>query len=168
MQMVGEVLNPMLDENLNHMSLLSKKRNRTGNCLQRSLAQAQAAVEFALVAPVALVLMLVGAQYAILGLAALGLSQANYQGARYAAVNSSASQSTVTSYILSVASPIITASSGKYLTVNMSPAPPCTFGSAVTVSVSFDLNHLVVLPNPFMGMVTFPSTISNSESAFCE
>lgn len=119
-------------------------------------------------APVAIVVMLVGVQFAIIGFTALSLGEVDYQGARYAAVNSTYSQSQVQSYMLSVASPLISAGSGKYLTMNMSPAPPCSYGSTVTVNVSFDINHLVVLPNPFMGVVSFPTSLSNSQSAFCE
>ncbi len=48
-------------------------------------ALAQAMVEFALIAPLVLLLLLVGVQFAIIGAAALGLGQANYQAARYAA-----------------------------------------------------------------------------------
>ncbi len=135
---------------------------------QRCIARAQATVELALIAPIAIVLMLVGVQYAILGVAALGLGQADYQAARWAAVNTSAGQSGVSSYVLSQASPIITANNGQYLTVSVNSASPCTFGNSVSVALTFDLNHLVVLPNPFMGMVTFPSSISNTESAMCE
>lgn len=151
------------------MSPISCKSLKHLNCRSRRwFARAQAAVELALIAPVAIVLMLVGIQYAILGVAALGLGQADYQAARYASVNTSAGQSGVTSYVLSQASPIITASNGKYLTVGVNSASPCTFGNSVSVALTFDLNHLVVLPNPFMGMVTFPSSISNTESAMCE
>ena len=127
----------------------------------------QASVELALIAPVVLFLMLVGVQFAILGTASLGLGQVDYQGARYAATNPSASQATVQSYMVSVASPIIGAGSGKYLSSTLSPAPPCAFGSTVTVSVTFDATHLVVLPNPLFG-ITFPTSLSSSESAFCE
>ena len=130
--------------------------------------RAQAAVEFALIAPLVAVVMLVGVQFAIIGAAALGLGQANYQGARYAAVNPTASQSAVQAYMISVASPLISANNGQYLTTSMSPAPPCPFGNTVTVSATFDIAHLVVLPNPFMGIIHFPTTLSNSESAFCE
>jgi hypothetical protein len=35
------------------------------------------------------------------------------------------------------------------------------------VSVTFDANHLVALPNPFFG-IQFPTSLTNSESAFCE
>jgi Flp pilus assembly protein TadG len=127
----------------------------------------QAFVEFAIMAPLALMLILVGIQFAIIGTASLGLGQVNYQGARYAANNTSASAAAVQSYMLSVASPIIGANSGSYLTSSLSPAPPCAFGATVTVAVTFDTRHLVLLPNPFLG-IPFPTTLTNSESAFCE
>ncbi len=124
-------------------------------------------VELALIMPIVLFVMLVGIQFAIIGVAALGLGQADYQGARYAATNTSASQSAVQSYIVSVASPIVSAEAGRYLSSSLNPAPPCTFGSTVTVSVTLDVRHLVVLPNPFFG-IPFPTTLTNSQSAFCE
>jgi len=127
----------------------------------------QAAVELALITPIVLFVMLVGVQYALIGVAALGLGQADYQAARYAATHSSASQATVQSYMVSVASPIISAGSGQYLTTSLSPAPPCSFGSTVTVSVTFNASHLLALPNPFFG-IPFPTSLTNSESAFCE
>ncbi len=127
----------------------------------------QAAVELALITPIILFAMLVGIQYAIIGTASLGLGQANYQGARYAATNTSASQSAVQSYMVSVASPLVSAGSGQYLSSTLSPAPPCTFGSTVTVSVTLDVRHLIALPNPFFG-VPFPTSLTNSTSAFCE
>jgi Flp pilus assembly protein TadG len=126
----------------------------------------QASVELALITPIVLFVMLIGIQYSLLGLAVLGLGQANYQGARYAATNPSAAQSAVQSYMVSVASPIISTGSGKYLTSTLNPSP-CTFGSTVTVAVSFSASHLVVLPNPFFG-ISFPTTLTNTESAFCE
>jgi Flp pilus assembly protein TadG len=136
---------------------------------QRSIfTRAQAAVEFALIAPVVLVLLLVGVQFAIIGAASLGLGQANYQAARYAAINPTATQSAVQTFMLSTASPLISANSGQYVTTTVSPAPPCSFGNTVTVSLSFDVSHLVVLPNPFMGMVSFPTSLTSTESAVCE
>jgi len=129
-------------------------------------ARGQASVEMAFMLPVVLFVMLLGIQYSIIGLAVLGLGQANYQGARYAATNPSATQSAIQSYMVSVASPIISTGSGRYLTSTVNPTP-CTFGSNVTVAVSFDSTHLVVLPNPFFG-IQFPTTLTNTESAFCE
>jgi Flp pilus assembly protein TadG len=131
-----------------------------------SAARGQASVEMAFMLPIVLFLMMVGIQYSVVGLAVLGLGQANYQGARYAATNPSATQSQVQTYMVSVASPIISTGSGRYLTSTLNPTP-CTFGSNVTVSVSFDAKHLIVLPNPFFG-IQFPNTLTNSESAFCE
>jgi Flp pilus assembly protein TadG len=127
----------------------------------------QAMVELALVMPIILFVMLIGVQFALIGTAELGLGQADYQGARYAATNPTASQSAIQNYLVSIASPIISAGGGKYLSASLSPAPPCTFGSSVTVSVTFDANHLVVLPNPFFG-ISFPTSLTNSETAFCE
>lgn len=127
----------------------------------------QAMVELALITPIVLFVTLVGVQFAIIGIAALGLGQANYQAARYAATNPSASESTVKDFMVSVASPLIGANRGQYVTAHLSPAPPCPFGSTLTVSVTFDAGHLIALPNPFFG-VSFPSALSNSQSAFCE
>ena len=142
-------------------------RGRRANIAGFGTRRGQAAVELALITPIVLFVMLLGIQFAIIGLADLGLGQANYQGARYAATNPSATQSAVQSYMVSVASPLISAGSGKYLTSTLNPAPPCTFGSTVTVSVTFDASHLVALPNPFFG-IAFPTSLTNSESAFCE
>lgn len=124
-------------------------------------------VEVALIAPIVLFVTLVGVQFAIIGIAALGLGQANYQAARYAATNPSASESTVKSYMVSVASPLLRANGGSYVHASLSPAPPCPFGSTLTVSVTFDAGHLIALPNPFFG-VSFPTSLANSQSAFCE
>ena len=126
----------------------------------------QAVVEMGLIMPVVLFVMLIGIQYAIIGLALLGLGQANYQGARYAAVTSGATSDSVKSYMVSVASPIVGASSGHYLSSSVSSLP-CTFGGSVTVSVTFNASHLIVLPNPFFG-IPFPTSLTNSETAFCE
>jgi|SRR5208282_565089 len=133
----------------------------------RDTSRAQSAVEFAIALPIVLITLLVGVQFAIIGEAALALGQVNYQGARYAAVYGTATQSAVNSYMISVASPTISANNGAYLSTSLNPAPPCTFGSAITVSVTFDAKHLLALPSPFLG-ISFPTTLTSSESAFCE
>jgi Flp pilus assembly protein TadG len=142
-------------------------RGRHTNVAGFGSRRGQAAVELALIAPIVLFIMVIGIQFAIIGVADLGLGQANYQGARYAATNPSATAAAVQSYMVSVASPIISANSGQYLRSTLNPAPPCTFGNTVTVSVTFDARHLVALPNPFFG-VPIPTSLTNSESAFCE
>jgi Flp pilus assembly protein TadG len=134
---------------------------------RKGAGRAQSAVEFAIALPVVLMTLLVGIQYAIIGAAALALGQVNYQGARYAAINTSKTQDEVTSYMLSVASPTISQNNGQYLTVNLSPAPPCAFGTSITLALTFDTSNLLALPNPFFG-INFPTQLTSSESAFCE
>jgi Flp pilus assembly protein TadG len=133
----------------------------------KGTGRAQSAVEFAIALPIVLMTLLVGVQYAIIGAASLALGQVNYQGARYAAVNTSATQDAVKTYMLSVAAPTISANNGSYLTATLSPAPPCAFGTSVTVSLTYDANHLLALPNPFFG-INFPTQLTSSEAAFCE
>jgi Flp pilus assembly protein TadG len=135
-------------------------------------AHGQASVELALVTPIVVVLLVVAIQFALIGSAALSLSQINYQGARWAAVNCTsggtcATQSDVQTYMLNNASPLIRAASGRYFSSTTSPAPPCSYGNSVTVSVTFDTSGLVILPNPFLG-IPFPRALSSSQSAFCE
>jgi hypothetical protein len=132
----------------------------------------QSSVELALVTPIVIVLLVVAIQFALIGSAALSLSQINYQGARWAAVNCTSggtcsTQSDVQTYMLDNAAPLIRAASGKYFSSTTSPAPPCSYGNSVTVSVNFDTSGLVILPNPFLG-IPFPKALSSSESAFCE
>jgi uncharacterized protein (UPF0333 family) len=128
---------------------------------------AQSMVEFAFILPVVLITLLVGIQFAIIGEASLALGQVNYQGARFAAVNGNATHDQVQSYMLSVASPTIAANNGSYFSSVLSGGPPCTYGNAVNVSVTFNTSSLMALPNPFLG-VSFPTTLTSSESAFCE
>jgi len=146
-----------------------KKRGTVARLVRwlRASGRAQSAVELAFVLPVLLTVLVVGVQFAIIGAASLALGQVNYQGARYAAINASATSDAVKTYMLSVASSTISANSGAYLTSSVSPAPPCAFGTAVTVSLSYNAAHLLALPNPFLG-ISFPTTLTSSESAFCE
>lgn len=153
-----------------HVDSAAKGRRATLAALMRRLkgaGGAQSAVEFAIALPVVLMALLVGIQYAIIGAAALALGQVNYQGARYAAINTSATQDQVTTYMLSVAAPQISANNGQYLTVNLSPAPPCAFGTSINVSLTYNTANLLALPNPFFG-INFPAQLTSSESAFCE
>jgi len=144
------------------LAMLAALRHRL-----KAAGRAQSAVEFAIALPIVLITLLVGVQFAIIGAASLALGQVNYQGARYAAINTSANQAAVTTYMLSVAAPTISANNGSYLTATLSPAPPCVFGNSVTVSLTYDANHLLALPNPFFG-ISFPVQLTSSESAFCE
>ena len=55
--------------------------------LRNRISRGQAAAEFALIAPVVIIVMLVGVQFALIGQAALALSQGASALARYAAGN---------------------------------------------------------------------------------
>ena len=164
----------------------------------------QAAVEFALVATVAMIVLFVAVQLALIGEDALALGQMNYQGARWAAVNPCATDIQIASYIVSVGSPSVTNSGGvtcgSLVTmaitdsravsgVNVSrtgikgtcssppPAAPSstcsdyrTFGTAVTINLSFDARHAIFLGNgtKWMGLIDIPTTLTSTETAMAE
>jgi hypothetical protein len=129
-------------------------------------------VEFALLSGLVAIVLLVGVQIALIGNAALSVSQLSYMGARYASVHPSAPSDQVIGYMQSVASPTITGgtSTTQPLTITISPcaAAPNTLGSPVTVTVQYSLASKIFLPNPFMGVITFPANVSATQTAFCE
>lgn len=136
-------------------------------------------VEFAMVAVIAIFVLLVAIQYAMIGQAALALSQAAFQGARYASVNPNAAQTDVQTYLVGtntqtgVASPTITKNNGAYLNFSMSPTTtPRTFGQAVQVTLTFNVcaSGMLVLGNScgsFLG-ISFPQSLTATETAMSE
>lgn len=147
----------------------NSRPSRLRSVFIRLRTRGQAMVEFAMVLTVALFVLLLGIQYALIGQAALAINQLAYQGARYASVNDSADQSAVASYMLQVGSPTITANNGQYLTITLNPnTTPRTFGQTVTVGISFNASGEIFLPNPFFGVITFPTTLTTQESAMQE
>ncbi len=137
----------------------NNKRVQTG-----LLSRAQAMTEFALIAPIVLIGLLVGVQYAVLGAGDLALSQAAYQGARYASINSSANQTAVKTALDTVVSPLIKSN----YTVSVSPTTTRATGTAVQVTVSWNASSLIFLPNPFFYGIKFPSNFSSTQSAYTE
>jgi Flp pilus assembly protein TadG len=147
----------------------------------RRNCRGQAFVEFSLVLVVALIVLFVAVQMALLGQAALALGQMNYQGARYAAVHPdcdltscSGGEQSIKDFMISVGSPTITKGNGKYLTINVSPAAPRSHFSSVQVSVTFNASSVLVLCTPdsqgncsFLG-VPFPTTLQSLETAMSE
>lgn len=147
----------------------------------------QAAVEFAMVATIAMIVLFVTIQLALIGSAALALGQMNYQGARYAAVYTCATAQNVADYMCSVGSPTVTKNSCSSLTVylngtkagapnagnattSVSCSTPRSLGTSVTVQVSFDMagaGGILFLTSPFLG-VSFPTTLSSTETAMSE
>ncbi len=133
----------------------------------------QAAVEFALISVVAMIVLFVAVQLALIGEDALALGQMNYQGARWAAVNTCAQNSEIMQYILFSGSPSVTESGGScgaYLTMTIidsnqvspgvsvtgstcssAPTPttgcatPRAFGTQVTIQLTFKLDKAIFL-----------------------
>src|SRR5260370_22106168 len=81
--------------------------SQKGSNSRPRLARAQAMVEFALLSPLVMIGLVVGIQFAIIGAGALALSQAAYQGARYASINGNATNTNVKSALDAAVSPII-------------------------------------------------------------
>ncbi len=135
-------------------------------------ARGQALVEFAITLTLMMIVLTVTIQCAIVGNAALAVSQLAYAGARYAAINSSYDQTAVSNYMISIASPTISESGGADLTITLSCSPSACppsgtqrqFGSTVQVSVAYNLSGKLFLPNPFLG-ISFPTQLSGIQSA---
>lgn len=152
----------------------------------------QAAVEFALVLTVAMIVLFVAIQMAVIGQASLALGQMTYQGARYASYYTGCTDAdtttcggttpmTIEGYMLSVASPTIlklydASNSALTVTYCVTPAGSSTetcgsstrdFGDTVTIKCSLNVSGLLFLPNPFLG-VHFPTTLNSQESALSQ
>ena len=141
-------------------------REGRAKTLVRGLTGGQTMVEFALIMPVFLLLMLGVVQMVVVGGAALAVNQAAISCARYASLNPSAAQSSVGTYLTATASPLISDSGLQPVTLSPVAVPRAT-GSAVTVTVSYKLATKLFLGTTFFG-VTFPSQLSVSETMTSE
>ena len=133
-------------------------------------------VELAFILPLALILLLVTIQFAIIGAEALAVNQLAYAGARYAAANDTLVASDISTYMKSIASSLINENSGAHLTItvcvpsgNTCPTSTTTrvTGNPVKVGVSYDLSSKIVLPNPFLG-IALPTTLSGTQTMMSE
>jgi Flp pilus assembly protein TadG len=154
-------------------------------------SRGQSMVEFALIAPLAIVMLLVGVQYAIIGSAALAVSQAASTLARYAAVNKNAMPTNGTATLSNTSPP------GSLLSTTICPASDTTCskltvtvnsysGSSNTqtnsprhtdrllITLTYDATNKIALPNPFMQIpgifpgITFPTSLTYSDSQMYE
>jgi hypothetical protein len=131
----------------------------------------QALVEFALVAGILVLIMIIGIQFALIGDAALAVNQLAYSAARYASVNYSTTSLSVSSAgIVPLIPPQLTPTGA--LSVSLSQpcaASPNNFGSTAIVTVTYDLQAggKIFLSNPFLG-VPITTTVAATQSAFCE
>ena len=141
-------------------------------------------VEFALIATVALTVMLVGVQFAMIGQAALAVSQGASALARYAAVNpgtigpnsSVAAKSLPTSAQQLLSSSILT-HGGADLTVTVASYTGTTtttttsspgYTDRAVVSMSYNASSKIFLPTHTLLGITFPTTLSASDSQMYE
>ena len=128
-------------------------------------ASGQTLVEFAFILPIFLFLMLGVVQVILIGGAALAVNQAAMSCARYAALNPATDQTALNTYMKSIASPVINDSHLK--TLSLTGAPPRTTGSAVGITITYDLTGKLFLGTSFLGL-TFPSTVAVTETMTSE
>jgi Flp pilus assembly protein TadG len=128
-------------------------------------------VEFALLSGLVAIVLLVGVQLAIIGNAQLSVSQLAYSLARYASVNPTKTESDLTSQIANFASPTITGTAGtQKLEITAFTQCPTTngMGSPTTVRVQYDFGPMIFLPQNFLGVITFPTNVHSTQTAYCE
>lgn len=157
------------------------------------VSRGQSMVEFAFIAPLAIVVMVVGIQYAIIGAAAEAVSQGAAALARYAAnngglqgtTNGTVTYSSLPAAVQQLLPATITNNNGGDLTItvnsftgsgaaqNGTPAPQ---SDKVVVNLSYQLKptNKLAVPNPFMAIpplfpgITFPTTLAYSDSQMYE
>ena len=170
-----------------------RSRSSGGIAQQRRKGRGQAAVEFALVLTVAMIVLFVAVQFALIGQIALALGQMNYQAARYAAIHPGcgatacaaspdpdANATPIQPSALRLASPTIKytneaskcpCGSVKSFTIIQASGTPGVndraFGTSVQVSVTYDVTSQLFLPKNFLGL-SFPTTLSSTETAMSE
>src|SRR6266446_258381 len=145
----------------------------------RAFRRGQAMVEFALIATLSMVVLLIGIQFAIIGQAALAVTQASYLGARAASVNSSLTSNSLQAAIANQMSPTI---SGATVTLTNTTDATCTagpggtrsFGCPINVTVNYDASSKLFLPSQWTmlgshtSVISFPTNLTSSESAMTE
>jgi len=128
----------------------------------------------------AIIIMTVGIQFALIGQAALALSQGSSVLARYAAVNPGTvgpnGTVALTAPMKQLLSSSILTNSGGDLTVTIASYSGTTTNTTDTpvqtdrlvIRLSYNAKSKIALPNPFLGIVTFPTTLSASDSQMYE
>lgn len=165
----------------------ARSNRRVGDRSQRSrwhkISRGQSLVEFALISPLALAVMLIGVQFAIIGQAALEVGQGASALARYAAANpgtmgpnGSVTGGSLPSAAQNMLSPSILTHSGADLSVTMasySGSTTTTTGSPAyndraVVSLSYDVTSKIFLPKNTLLGISFPTKVSASDSQLYE
>jgi Flp pilus assembly protein TadG len=161
-------------------------RNQPAANSRRSrISRGQSAVEFALISILALTVMLVGVQFALIGQAALAVSQGASALARYAAVNpGSVGDATGNGAVTlnAAAKQLLSSSIGTNswgdLTINVDSyqgttttkttgAPVATVDRLV-INLSYNAASKIFLPSSTLMGISFPTTLTASESQLYE
>jgi Flp pilus assembly protein TadG len=137
--------------------------------ITRAFQRGQAAVEFALISTLALAILLVGIQFAIIGQAALAVSQASYLGARTASVNGALTSDTLGTAIANQMSPTISGATVSMTnTADPTCGPPRGYGCPISVTISYNTASKIFLPSHTLLGLTFPTSLTATESALTE
>src|SRR5271156_5371135 len=145
------------------------------------VSRGQSAVEFALISVFALAVMVLGIQYAMIGQAAVAVSQGSSALARYAASNTGNSLGTYNGSVKASALPAaaqevlsqsILTNGGGDLTVivtsvdgNGNAVTTPIQGNQLTVSLSYATTSKLAVPNPFLAIpplfpgISFPTSV---------
>lgn len=126
----------------------------------------QTLVEFAFILPLFLLLMLGVIQMVLIGGAALAVNQAAVSCSRYAALNPTYNGTQINTYLTTIASPLINDTGLKPISVTPTSVPRTT-GSAVSVTVTYDLKTKLLLGTTFFG-VSFPTQVSVTHTVTSE
>jgi Flp pilus assembly protein TadG len=145
---------------------------------KRRSGRGQSTVEFALMATLSLLVLVVGVQFALIGQSALAVSQGSSALARYAAVNPGAlgtynGTATLNTAATNLLSPTIL--SGLTVTVNSyqgttstETGAPIAAQDRVVISMSYNAASRIFLPSSTLLGVSFPTTLTASESQLYE
>jgi Flp pilus assembly protein TadG len=170
-----------------------KTRLILSRSMSKRISRGQSAVEFALISVLALAVMLIGIQYALIGQAALAVSQGSSALARYAASNVSSTgalgtnNGTVKGSALPVGvkqllSQSILTNNGDDLTITVTTKtgtggaetnPPIP-GDQLILDLSYVTTSKLAVPNPFLAIpplfpgISFPGTVAASNSQMYE
>jgi Flp pilus assembly protein TadG len=149
------------------------------------MSRGQSMVEFAFLATFAIILMVVGIQYALIEQAAVAVSQGSSALARYAAQNIGslgtnngsvtfskmpvAAQNVLPKSLLTGASDsdlkiTIASFTGTTGTTTNSP----TFADRCLITLQYTATSKLALPNPFLGLITFPTQLNATDSQLYE
>lgn len=149
------------------------------------ISRGQSAVEFAMIATLALAVMLIGVQFAIIGQAALAVSQGASALARYASVNPGTVGDSTGNGAVTLNDPMkqllssslgtnswgdltVTINSYQGTTTTQTTGAPVATVDRLKINISYNAAGKIVLPSATLLGITFPTNLSASDSQLYE